>query len=193
MTRTRRQHRALRIHARPVKLYLEALEGRDLPSFITAPSYPVGENAEAVAVGDFDGDAVSDLAVALKNVNGSVTILKGNGDGSFQLLGGVAVGKGPTDLIAAELTGDGVLDLAVAQPHPGTVHVLVGNGDGSFQPPVSYAVSATRILVAGDFDGDNDLDLAAADYFPWGNGKVLVLINSGTGNFTSGGTYDSGT
>ena len=62
---------------------VEVLETRILLSFITAGSYPVGKTAEGIAVGDFNGDGIPDVVTA--NVNSSsVSVLLGNGDGSFQ-------------------------------------------------------------------------------------------------------------
>ena len=69
--------------------------------------------------------------------------------------------------MAGDFTGDGHLDLAVAEHQrlDGTVSVLLGNGDGTFQPQVTYAVgSDPHAIVAGDFTGDGQLDLAVANY-----------------------------
>src|SRR5262245_2952937 len=108
MTRTRGQHEGLRARLRSVLLYLERIEGRDLPSFITAPSYPAGTSPIAMALADFDGDGIPDQAVANHTANGTVSILKGRGDGSFTGAGIYPGGWFPADIVAADFTGDGV-------------------------------------------------------------------------------------
>jgi hypothetical protein len=167
-------------------LCLEALEGRCLPSFITAPAYPAGSNAYAVAVKDFNGDGRVDMAVVNDYASGTVTILKGNPDGSFKPAGSFPVGSYPTALVAADLNGDGKADLAVANSGTNTVSVLLGNGDGTFHAQVAYVVGVRpRAIVAGDFDKDGDLDLATANYGTNYHGSVTVLKNSGSGTFTT--------
>src|SRR5262245_38863037 len=134
-------------------LFLEPLEGRALPSFVAAPAYPAGPYANAVAVGDFNGDGHQDLAVA--NEGSTVSVLVA-GPGGYHAPVGYAAGSYPTDVTAADLDGDGDLDLAVTDDDSSTnLRILRGNGDGTFQPIAGYTVGARpRAVVAGDFDGD---------------------------------------
>jgi hypothetical protein len=119
------------------------LEERTLPSFITGASYAVGGFPSFVAVADFNGDGVPDLAVVNSNSN-SVSVLLGNGDGSFQPARNFAVGTEPRLLLVGDLNGDGIADLAVANygtvPTNGSVSILLGNGDGTFQAARNFAV-----------------------------------------------------
>ena len=89
--------------------------------------------------GDFTGDGRTDLAVANFDDN-TVSVLLGNGDGTFQPQVTYAVGSDPGAIVAGDFTGDGRTDLAVANEYDNTVSVLLGNGDGTFQPQVTYAV-----------------------------------------------------
>ena len=112
-----------------------------------------------------------------------VSVLLGNGDGTFQPQVTYAVGSGPDALVAGDFTGDGRTDLAVANARlDDTVSVLLGNGDGTFQPQVTYAVgSIPDALVAGDFTGDGRTDLAVAELRLVDD--VSVLLGNGDGTF----------
>ena len=93
-----------------------------------------------------------------------VSVLLGNGDGTFQTRSTYAVGIAPAAIVTGDFTGDGRTDLAVANYDSNDVSVLLGNGDGTFQPRSTYAVGVRPdALVAGDFNGDGRTDLAVAN------------------------------
>jgi len=156
-----------RRQARPANIVfyrprVEQLESRTLLSFVTAPQYPVGNYPYSIATGDFTGDGILDLAVA--NASGTVSILLGNGDGTFRPAIDYPAGQFPISVAVGDFAGNGRLDLAVVDNYANTVNVLLGNGDGSFQAPISYAVGARPSAVAtADFNGDGIPDLAMAD------------------------------
>ena len=144
----------------------------------------------AVAVGHFNGDGALDLAVTSTSSN-SVTVFLGNGNGTFQVLPQTfdAGGKRPLSIAAADIDGDGKLDLVVANygdpniipPDPGNVAVLLGNGDGTFQAPLTFPVGTNpESVVVGDFNGDGKLDLAVANFDEknFGPSTVSVLLNN---------------
>ncbi len=87
---------------------------------------PVGNTPEAIVAGDFNNDGKLDLAIANYGDN-TVTLLLGNGDGTFTEAVGspYAVGQGPYEIVAADFNGDGKLDLAVANITDGTVSILL--------------------------------------------------------------------
>ena len=68
----------------------------------------------------------------------TVSILLGNGNGTFQPAVSYPAGKTPISVAVGDFNGDGHLDLVVANSQAPTISVLLGNGDGSFRPPVSY-------------------------------------------------------
>src|SRR5207245_3543929 len=96
-----------------------------------------------IAVGDFNGDGKLDLAVT-DNANNTVSVLLGNGDGTFQAAQTVPVGTNPALVAVGDFNGDGKPDLAVSNVVSNTVSVLLGNGDGTFLPALNFPVGANH-------------------------------------------------
>jgi hypothetical protein len=173
-----------------------------------------------LAVADVNGDGKPDLVVANEycspiganciNGQGSVGILLGNGDGTFQsaVLYGSG-GEGAFSVAVADVNGDHKPDIAVANnctgnanaicsDHHGLMGVLLGNGDGTFQPAVSYASGgegAVSVAVT-DVNGDHKPDIVAAntcsDCQKDSTGVVGVLLGNGNGTFQQAVMYKSG-
>lgn len=139
-------------------------------------------NAQSVAVGDFNGDHLLDVALNTAGPAGpAVEVLLGNGDGSFQPNHEIlSVGQIPLSVAAGDFDHNGALDLVTANSN-GTVSVLLGNGGGSFRPRVDLAVGAApRAVAVGDFNGDGLLDVATAQQL---SNTVSVLLGHGDGTF----------
>jgi hypothetical protein len=169
---------------------LEPLEERTLPSFLPAVSYPVGPRPAAIVVGEFrTGSGVQDIAVTDVQDN-TVSVLLGNGDGTFGTPTTYPVGGQPSGLAVGDFTGNGNLDLAVANALDNTVTVYLGNGDGTFTRGVDTpAGSGPVALAVADFNGDGVPDLAVADF---NDGSVSVLMGNGDGTFAPPVTYAAG-
>ena len=105
---------------------------------------------------------------------GTVSILLGNGDGTFQALRSYAVGPNPWRGNLGDLDADGKLDLVISSQSDNSVTVLFGNGDGTFDRQAEYDAGGTSQSAAvGDFNGDGRLDLAVSNY---SDGKISVLL-----------------
>jgi hypothetical protein len=166
------------------------LLGNGMGQFVASAKSPftVGTTPVSVAVADFNGDGIADLAVANSGSN-DVTVLLGDGKGDFlpAVKSPFLVGNVPSFIVAADFNADENVDLAVANDSDGTVTVLLGNGSAGFTAssggpfgvgtqPVSLAVS--------DFNADGNLDLAVANA---GSGNVTVLLGNGSGGFAASG------
>ncbi len=160
---------------------------------------------------DFDEDGNIDLATAHYGYYGSenaVDVLLGNGDGTFQPRRTHTVPNGPKDILAADLTGDGILDLATCNTGNGsagieTMSVLRGLGGGEFSPPTTYYAAyssdllGVNAITAGDADADGDLDLMVSNspandvsyYENRGDGTFETQIRFGVGPSTWSATY----
>jgi hypothetical protein len=153
------------------------------------PAFGAGTDPDSVAVGDFNGDGKLDLAVANVGSN-NVSILLGNGDGTFQAAVDYGAGSNPDSVAVGDFRGDGKLDLVVANDLGNNVSILLGNGDGTFQAAVSYGAGMTLFSVAvGDFNGDGKLDLVVADAV---SDYISVLLGNGDGTFKTAVQYVAG-
>ena len=95
----------------------------------------------------------------------TVSILLGNGDGSFRTPDDYAVGSAPASVVVGDFNGDGKLDIAATvDVVSGKVSVLPGNGDGTFQRGRQFAVGEDPFYLAvGNFNRDHALDLVTAN------------------------------
>ncbi len=138
-----------------------------------------------VALADFNGDGFLDIAAA-NEFSDSVSILLGNGDGTFQTaINTVGVFK-PMDVVVGDWNGDGKPDLAVVSASSDVVNVLIGLGNGSFEAPVTYDTRAPNCqnLVSADFNADGVPDLAFI-----GPGVVSVMLGAVDGTFQAAQAY----
>jgi hypothetical protein len=154
----------------------------------TAAGNPSGTN-EAAVIGDFNGDGIPDLAVA--NDAGSVTILLGNGDGTFTPASGgpITMGETPLSLAVGDFNGDGILDFATVNFDNANISIFLGNGDGTFTQAAGSPIpvgSYPYAISAADFNKDGKIDLAVANsaYTSSSTGTVTILLGNGDGTFT---------
>jgi len=176
------------------RLCLEALEERNVMSFLAPVNYSIGAApGTAVVTADFNGDGRADVAVHGSAGSNPVGVLLGNGNGTFQPARNAAAGAswgGPGSLAVGDFNADGRPDLATAND-TGTVSVLLGNGDGTFAAPRTLVLADQPIalsVVVGDFnaDGKPDLAVGAIVTATYPNQPELDLyLGNGDGTFAS--------
>lgn len=190
-------------------------DGRPSPSFSNGGTYPVGTGPSEILSADFNGDGALDLATLntggqqrakdisllfFERLSGNIPI--------FRRAGELGAGDRPSSLRAADLNGDGQLDLVTLnQPfEEGGVEVnfLLGRGDGIFVRGTPLSVNCfsggaiegcrPRALGVGDLNGDGTIDLAVAAFSPGGSAiadSLRVFANVGDGSFAPGETYSA--
>jgi hypothetical protein len=187
-------------------------------TFKAAVTYDSGGYlAIAMAVGDVNGDGKPDLIVVsaygnTKFADGTIGVLLGNGDGTFQPAVTYSTdGFSATAIAVADLNGDGKLDVVVTNCDVGTgngscytgagvVSVLLGNGDGTFQTAVTYELGqilgtagADGVAIA-DINGDGipDLVIATGSADSEDPGELVIMLGEGNGTFSVQNTYQVG-
>ena len=156
--------------------------------------YPAGNQPIGVAIGDVNGDGKADVVVISGTLNSvenapdnTVSVLLGNGDGSFQPRAIYGTGPFPFAVAVGDLNGDGKADVVVTSLGDNTVSVFLSGSNGTLQGRVDYpAGKGPSSVVIGDFNGDGKPDLAVCDF---ADNTVSVLLGNGDGTFRPRVTY----
>ncbi len=160
------------------------------PAQFTQPlssPFSVGLYPYSVAIADFNGDGIPDLAFANEGAT-NVTVMLGNGSGGFtpSASSPFDVGSSASFVAAGDFNGDGKQDLAVACGITNQVVILLGNGSGGFTTasgsPITVGTGPSSIAVA-DFNRDGKADIAVSN-FGNGAGSVTILLGNGAGGFS---------
>jgi len=186
---------------------LGLLLGNGDGTFHAANPTAVGSNPTTAAAADFNKDGALDLAVlnagTIGNPNdpGGISILLGNGSGTFPKVSAVSAGLNPRALAVGDMNGDGFPDLIVATGVTAStyqVSVFLGKGDGTFQSPFNIPLPAGQTpgtITVLDIDGDGKLDVvlggcctdAAVSYLRGnGDGTLQPLVPFYGGNDARG-------
>jgi hypothetical protein len=173
--------------------------GNGIGQFRILPELVLGQvdrsSSNSIAIGDFNGDDIQDLAVSVRFSN-SVSVFRGNGDGSFQQTRDFALAREPTSVAVGDFNSDGIQDLALsiasrnALDRVPVASILMGNGDGTFQPVQEFGPeNRAEVIVVSDFNGDGKQDLATRSGL---SNDVTVLLGSGDGAFQAAGDFGPG-
>jgi hypothetical protein len=168
-------------------------------SFQTPVLYDVEESPQDLAIADVNKDGKLDLLVVNECGHtdgcrqGTVSILLGNGDGTFQPQQSYLVGIFPLEAAVADFNGDTKPDLALDLPcgtddtctSNGGVGVLLGNGDGTFQGVVTYSStgSDSARVATGFFTSHGTPDIVALNYT---TSDITIFKGKGDGTFADG-------
>lgn len=145
--------------------------------------------AFGLAVGDFNGDDVPDLAATSRQPS-SVLVIPGLGDGTFAPPAAHSTGGGPIRIGVGDFNTDGNEDVAVVNDTSRDVSVLLGRGDGTFGPESRLrAGDLPNSVIAGDFDADGVQDLAVGDHLSSG---IFVFPSIGNGAFGEPAFFEVG-
>lgn len=168
-------------------------------TFGAMSDFATGTGPASVAIADLDADGLADVAVACNasGLSNIVSVLLGNGDGTFRAKRDFGAAHGALSLAIADLNADGVPDLAVASgdlgghdPHdptiypPSSVFIMLGNGDGTFDE-LSYTLGGGISVAIADLNADGRPDMVLG-------GGVAVALGNGDGTFGSQANFPSG-
>jgi Flp pilus assembly secretin CpaC len=145
-----------------------------------------GTGPIAMTVADFNGDGNPDLAIVNQTTK-NVTILKGNGNGTFTEFfnSPLAVGNLPVAITSGALSGSNGPALAIVNQQDNSLSVYLGNGDGTFvaasQSPLATDTTPSGVVIA-DFAQASTGGIAVTNTAV---GTVTVFADLGSGLFTS--------
>jgi len=189
-------------HGDSISILLNTSTAAGTAAFAAKTDFSVapGVNPYSVTSADFDGDNHADLAVANAN-SGKVTVLLGDGAGSFAAAKGFDAAGSLRSVTSADFNGDGKPDIAVVSDASNKAYVLLNTSTGfgninlSFAAAVNFSVGTSpQSITSADFDGDGKFDLAVAN---WSSNNVSVLLNStplpGTASFGAAANFAAGT
>ncbi|CAF5160426.1 unnamed protein product, partial [Rotaria sp. Silwood1] len=151
-----------------------------------ANSHPI-----SIAVGDFNGDRLVDIALA-NNGTKHADLMLGNGNGKFTIQTSYEIGfdSPPFVMASGDFNNDKRSEIMIANGGSNHVDIFVAYNHGSFEKQIRYSAgSDSESVVVGDFNSDTRLDIVVANY---GSNDVSILLGNGNGSFENETRYSVG-
>ena len=171
------------------------LKGSGNGSFSLETTYSIGKNFDpcSIAIGDFDNDNKSDIAITNNGTN-SIVILTAYSVylSIYQWTYFTGNNSAPNSVTAGDFNNDRYLDIVVANSNTDNICVFLNLGNGTFGRRRFYSTaqsSGVQFVSVGDFNNDTQLDIAVAMS---GVSELMILLGYGNGTFRYGQTYSTG-
>lgn len=176
-----------------VRVFLNRADGTGLYQDFLQPPTPVNTQASPSEPADFNMDGRADLAV-VNIATDSVSVLLGNGDGTFAPQQEITVGSQPRGIAVLDADGDGDPDIVNTNSGgAGSLSLLLNNGSGVFGAPTYFEGGADTewALGAGDMNEDGILDLVIGAR-ETGNPQIIIQTGNGDGTFSFASSRNAG-
>ncbi|MBT8483979.1 MAG: VCBS repeat-containing protein [Phycisphaerae bacterium] len=165
-----------------LRVFMNRADGSGLFDPFIEPTFPVGDRASPSEPADFNLDGHADICVA--NIDDdTVSILLGNGDGTFAPQQKVAVGVAPRGIAVLDVDADGDVDIVNTNATSGNLSLLLNDGTGVFGAPTFFdgGGNGEWALASADMNEDGRLDLVVGARF---SQEVNVLAGDAAGGFS---------
>jgi len=170
----------------------DTVSDRNSLTYLPRVAYAVGSNPAEARLADLNGDGKLDLVVE-NYASNTVSVLIGDGDGSFAAKVDYATAAGPWSMAIGDVNDDGKIDVITGNYSASNASVLLGNGDGTLKPRADYTSGIgtnPECLRMGDVNGDGRLDIFTANA---STNNISVLLNQGDGTFGAPATFSTPT
>lgn len=173
-----------------LRVFLNRADGSGLLRPFTEPPTPIGFGASPSETADFNGDGRADICVS-NGTDQSVSILLGNGNGTFGPAQNIAAGRSPRGIAVLDVDGDGDVDIANASSDEGNLAVMINDGRGRFGAPRFFDSGGEGewALTTADMNADGVMDLVVGAE---ASRQVIVMAGNGDGTFTRASAVDAG-